>query len=196
MNSSNDKLIYDMALQDYLGRFNVSAGRRRSPYRARKSKITQNGLSTVEVYKQGQSKFLGLYNRPEKVTNRYAAVPNFGPYKNNESKNIVIFSELEKRAEAESKSQQRFMGMVYAYKQGELPNAPASVRKAARNMSLAQVKDYAETSHKGLPEKKANNMYPKKYGQGMLSEGMLSEIIDRHVTAGKGPLRMKYFSHV
>ena len=35
-----------------------------------------------------------------------------------------------------SKSQQRFMGMVYAYKKGEMPNASDEVKKAARSNKI------------------------------------------------------------
>ena len=53
-----------------------------------------------------------------------------------------------------SKSQQRFMGMVYAYKKGEMPNASDEVIKAAEGMSKKDAEKYASTKHKGLPEKK------------------------------------------
>jgi hypothetical protein len=52
-----------------------------------------------------------------------------------------------------SKSQQRFMGMVYAAKKGETPASP-EVAKAASGMSKKAAKDFAGTKHKGLPEKK------------------------------------------
>ena len=52
-----------------------------------------------------------------------------------------------------SKSQQRFMGMVYAYKKGEMPNASDEVIKAAEGMSKEDVKKYASTKHAKLPEK-------------------------------------------
>ena len=52
---------------------------------------------------------------------------------------------------AVSKSQQRFFGMVDAYKKGEMPNASPTIKKAADGMSMKQVKDFAKTKHKGLP---------------------------------------------
>lgn len=52
---------------------------------------------------------------------------------------------------AVSKSQQRFFGMVDAYKKGELDNPSKSVKDAADGMSMKQVKDFAKTKHKGLP---------------------------------------------
>ena len=52
---------------------------------------------------------------------------------------------------AKSKSQQKFFGMVDAYKKGEMPNASPTIKKAADGMSMKQVKDFAKTKHKGLP---------------------------------------------
>lgn len=54
---------------------------------------------------------------------------------------------------SKSKSQQRFFGMVDAYKKGEMKNASSKIKKAANGMSMNDVKDFAETKHKGLPEK-------------------------------------------
>jgi len=52
-----------------------------------------------------------------------------------------------------SRAQQRFMGMVYAAKNGETPASP-EVAKAASGMSKKAAKDFAKTKHEGLPEKK------------------------------------------
>lgn len=52
---------------------------------------------------------------------------------------------------AVSKAQQKFMGMVYAAKKGEMPASP-EVAKAAAGMSKKEAKKFATTSHKGLPE--------------------------------------------
>ena len=52
---------------------------------------------------------------------------------------------------AVSKNQQQFMGMVHAYKKGEMKDAPASVKKAAKGMTKKAAKDFASTKHKGLP---------------------------------------------
>lgn len=58
---------------------------------------------------------------------------------------------------SKSKTQQRFFGMVDAYKKGEMKNASSKIKKAARGMSMDDVKDFAETKHKGLPEKVEEN---------------------------------------
>ena len=54
---------------------------------------------------------------------------------------------------SKSKAQQRFFGMVDAYKKGEMKNASSKIKKAANGMSMSDVKDFAKTKHKGLPEK-------------------------------------------
>jgi hypothetical protein len=55
---------------------------------------------------------------------------------------------------AVSKAQQRFMGMVHAAQKGDMENPSPEVSKAANSMSDKDAKDFASTSHKGLPDKK------------------------------------------
>ena len=55
---------------------------------------------------------------------------------------------------AVSKAQQRFMGMVHAAQKGDMENPSPEVEKAADSMSDKDAKDFASTSHKGLPDKK------------------------------------------
>ena len=42
--------------------------------------------------------------------------------------------------------------MVDAYKKGEMPDASPSIKKAAKGMTKKEVKDFAKTKHKGLPD--------------------------------------------
>jgi hypothetical protein len=53
-----------------------------------------------------------------------------------------------------SKQQQKFMGMVYAVKKGDMEAPSPEVAKAAASMTTQQAKDFAKTKHKGLPEVK------------------------------------------
>lgn len=57
---------------------------------------------------------------------------------------------------AVSKQQQKFMGLVYALKKGDIKPSDVSqdVRDAAKSMTTKQSKDFASTEHKGLPTKK------------------------------------------
>lgn len=51
-----------------------------------------------------------------------------------------------------SKSQQRLFGMAYAYNKGELPGASKEVKQLANSLKKKDLKDFASTKHKGLPE--------------------------------------------
>jgi len=55
-----------------------------------------------------------------------------------------------------SKQQQKFMGLAYSVKKGDTPKSEVSkeVEKAAEGMSKKELKKFAETKHKGLPQKK------------------------------------------
>ena len=60
------------------------------------------------------------------------------------------------KEKAESKSQQRFMGMVYhCQKTGDC--ASERIRKAAASMKQSDAEDFASTKHSGLPEKVEEN---------------------------------------
>jgi len=56
---------------------------------------------------------------------------------------------------AKSKQQQKFMGLVHAFKKGEVPASKVSkaVKDAAKSMSKKSVKKYAKTKHDDLPKK-------------------------------------------
>ena len=55
---------------------------------------------------------------------------------------------------AVSKKQQRFFGIVRAIQKGEMAPTTPETAKAAADMKKSDVKDFASTKHKGLPEKK------------------------------------------
>lgn len=55
-----------------------------------------------------------------------------------------------------SKQQQKFMGLVYALKKGDVKSSDVSqdVKDAAKSMTTKQAKDFASTKHDNLPTKK------------------------------------------
>ena len=55
---------------------------------------------------------------------------------------------------AVSKKQQRFFGIVRAIQKGEMAATTPETAKAAATMKKKDVKDFASTKHKKLPEKK------------------------------------------
>lgn len=58
-----------------------------------------------------------------------------------------------------SKTQQRLMGQAYAYKTGDLkskdmdPKYADEIKKLSKSMTEKQLRDFAKTKHKNLPEK-------------------------------------------
>jgi len=55
---------------------------------------------------------------------------------------------------AVSKAQQKFFGIVRAIQKGEMAPTTPETAKAAADMKKSDVKDFASTKHKGLPDKK------------------------------------------
>jgi hypothetical protein len=65
---------------------------------------------------------------------------------------LVEMVELDEKAL--SKQQQKFMGLVYAVKKGDMAAPSPEVAKAASGMTKKQARDFAKTKHKGLPQVK------------------------------------------
>ena len=77
---------------------------------------------------------------------------------------------------AVSKAQQRFMGMVHAAQKGEEPASP-EVAKVAADMDKKSAKDFASTKHKGLPDKKQEEIAKlKEIIRKMVRERMIDEM--------------------
>lgn len=84
---------------------------------------------------------------------------------------------------SKSKSQQRFFGLVDAYKKGDVKGSEVSkeVKDAADSMTKKEIKKFASTKQKGLPErvkkdKKETNECSKKR-RVMISEEQYNEIM-------------------
>jgi hypothetical protein len=78
---------------------------------------------------------------------------------------------------AVSKAQQKFMGMVHAAQKGDMENPSPEVQKAADSMSDKDAKDFASTSHKGLPDKKTEQINKlKEIIRNMIRERMIDEM--------------------
>ena len=76
---------------------------------------------------------------------------------------------------AQSKAQQRFMGMVHAVQKGDMEAPSKEVEKAADSMTKKAAKDYASTSHKGLPNKKENMNITRERLKELVKEVMTEE---------------------
>lgn len=86
---------------------------------------------------------------------------------------------------AKSQSQQRFFGMVDAYKKGELPKKYASkkIKKAAEDMTSKEVKKFAKTKHDGLPERVEEEVAESMNGRRVVrvTESQLKSIVEQSV---------------
>ena len=91
---------------------------------------------------------------------------------------------------SKSKAQQKFMGMVHALQKGDMKpsDASTSVKKAAQSMKKSDAKDYASTSHKGLPRKVKQEILNKlkEYANKMGTNTMGG---DDYTSSKKGCLR-------
>jgi hypothetical protein len=76
---------------------------------------------------------------------------------------------------AQSKAQQRFMGMVHAVQKGDMEAPSKEVEKAADSMTKKAATDFASTSHKGLPNKKESMKITKERLKELVKEVMTEE---------------------
>jgi hypothetical protein len=67
------------------------------------------------------------------------------------------------------------MGMVHAVQKGDMEAPSKEVEKAADSMTNKDAKDYASTSHKGLPNKKENMKITKERLKELVKEVMTEE---------------------
>ena len=84
----------------------------------------------------------------------YSADKTKNPKKIRKQKAMGELGEGTLQEKALSKQQQKFMGMVYAVKKGEMEAPSPEVAKAAAGMTKQQAKDFAKTKHNGLPNVK------------------------------------------
>jgi hypothetical protein len=61
---------------------------------------------------------------------------------------------------AESVAQQKLMALALQHKRGEMKGASSEVKKLASSMTEKQLRDYAATKHKGLPQKVQKEQAP------------------------------------
>ena len=88
-----------------------------------------------------------------------------------DDRKMMADGELEEKSV--SKKQQKFMGMVYGLKKGDVKPSEVSkqVKDAAKGMSEKEAKKFASTKHKGLPTK-VDESYENKVRQ--IEESLLS----------------------
>ena len=90
-----------------------------------------------------------------------------------------------------SKKQQQFMGLVLAYKRGEVPASKVSknVKQVAAKMSEKELEKFAGTEHKGLPtkvKKESSFKIPVKELQKIV-QSAVSEVVSEAMHQEKKP---------
>lgn len=141
---------------------NKTAGRFETLFKKEASKA-----KAIQGFDETLSKLLAMKKTDPKRPELMKAVEEMAPEALAANPEITpafmkVRDSILKTGEAESKSQQRLMGMVHAFQNGELdmtkldPELQSKIRSMAKTMTKSESKDYAETKHKGLPEKKAH----------------------------------------
>jgi hypothetical protein len=101
---------------------------------------------------------------------------------NNADDGMSIESEIKEKAV--SKKQQKFMGLVKSYKEGDVKPSEVSkeVKKAAKSMTKKEVDDFASTKHKGLPIKVENARKESYIRNVKMIEESLIKLVQKHIT--------------
>ena len=94
---------------------------------------------------------------------------------------------------SKSKAQQKFMGMVYGLKKGEVPSSDvsANVKKAASSISKSDAEDFASTKHKGKPEHVKKETMVRE-----LIRKLVREIMAELKEVGAAPLYKKHIKSI
>lgn len=101
---------------------------------------------------------------------------------NNADDGMSIESEIKEKAV--SKKQQKFMGLVKSYKEGDVKPSEVSksVRDAAKSMTKKEVDNFASTKHKGLPTKVENTKKESYLRNVKMIEESLIKLVQKHIT--------------
>jgi hypothetical protein len=101
--------------------------------------------------------------KEKKVNNKIKINPEMKEAVEELGGELIEMVELDEKAL--SKQQQKFMGMVYAVKKGEMKAPSPEVAKAAAGMSKKSARDFAKTKHKGLPQVKEDVLNEREHDE-------------------------------
>lgn len=101
--------------------------------------------------------------KEKKVNNKIKINPEMKEAVEQLGGELIEMVELDEKAL--SKQQQKFMGMVYAVKKGEMKAPSPEVAKAAAGMSKKSARDFAKTKHKGLPQVKEDVLNEREHDE-------------------------------
>jgi hypothetical protein len=124
----------------------------------RSSSFTSTGEAAYQAAKQAQEKKPST-TKPERETKVTAAKPKREPNPKKPGKpsldDLLRSEEFQLSEMSISKNQQKLFGLALSVKRGETPRSEASaeVLKIVDSMSEKKIRDFAKTSHEGLPKK-------------------------------------------
>ena len=147
-------------------------------------KLVEYGMKTTTLTTLTESQVNGLYNRliEGKKETKEATTQNVKKttYSSGEAKgksfagqttvnadgSVTVTNEGEMTEKAESKQQQKFMGLALSVKRGDTPKGEVSkkVKETAKKMSEKDLEDFASTKHKGLPKKVKKEETKEEFG--------------------------------
>ena len=165
-------------------------------------KLVEYGMKTTTLTTLTESQVNGLYNRlvegkkeakeavtKTSTTTTYdlsntadvaAANKSLGGVANIDpnQKKMVVTKEGEMTEKAESKQQQKFMGLALSVKRGDTPKGEVSkkVKETAKKMSEKDLEDFASTKHKGLPKKVKKEETKEGFGFGDYGKKIASAV--------------------
>ena len=159
-------------------------------------KLVEYGMKTTTLTTLTESQINGLYNRliEGKKETKEATTQNVKKttYSSGEAKgksfagqttvnadgSVTVTNEGEMTEKAESKQQQKFMGLALSVKRGDTPKGEVSkkVKETAKKMSEKDLEDFASTKHKGLPKKVKKEETKEGFGFGDYGKKLASAV--------------------
>jgi hypothetical protein len=117
--------------------------------RAKKKPMEEENVPKTDPYAEGQASSISTVAQPKKeVTPADQSALK---------KKIMSIKEANLEEKAVSKAQHRFFGLVRGIQKGKA-HGSAEAEKAAASMSASEVRKFAKTKEKGLPEKVSENV--------------------------------------
>lgn len=133
----------DAVKRGHVGKEWYNSGRRYSPDEAKRSRANMDD-------EERRTRHRSAVDPDNENDDAFSADKTKNPKKLRKQK---AMGEAVLDEKALSQQQQKFMGMVYAVKKGEMAAPSAAVAKAAAGMSKKSARDFAKTKHEGLPKK-------------------------------------------
>jgi len=157
------------------------------------AKLLHEGFSMKTLSSFNEKQINVLYEKVSKKETKEEIVTNdpkkaLEIQKMDPAAKVKVESELEEKSL--SKKQQEFFGIVRGMQKGDIPKK-GKAGKAAKEMSVKDVKDFASTKHKGLPDEVGEDKKPKKSKEVVKNlEESIMNVIENHLnpTTTKGDL--------